>query len=44
MNKLRQKTLSSLLKCSEFYKYLALHDPYGFYAALSQLIVGYRSF
>ncbi|EBM6028489.1 molecular chaperone TorD [Salmonella enterica] len=38
MNKLRQKTLSSLLEwLPEFTNNCLKHDPYGFYAALSQL-------
>ncbi|EHX7617624.1 molecular chaperone TorD [Salmonella enterica] len=40
MNKLRQKTLSSLLKwLPEFTNNCLKHDPYGFYAALSQLLL-----
>ncbi|EHG6611906.1 molecular chaperone TorD [Salmonella enterica subsp. enterica serovar 4,[5],12:b:-] len=40
MNKLRQKTLSSLLEwLPEFTNNCLKHDPYGFYAALSQLLL-----
>ncbi|EDA0086785.1 molecular chaperone TorD [Salmonella enterica] len=40
MNKLRQKTLSSLLEwLPEFTNNCFKHDPYGFYAALSQLLL-----
>ncbi|EJD2377118.1 molecular chaperone TorD, partial [Salmonella enterica] len=40
MNKLRQKTLSSLLEwLPEFTNNCVKHDPYGFYAALSQLLL-----
>ncbi|HAR9402807.1 TPA: molecular chaperone TorD, partial [Salmonella enterica] len=37
---LRQKTLSSLLEwLPEFTNNCLKHDPYGFYAALSQLLL-----
>ncbi|EHZ0229588.1 molecular chaperone TorD [Salmonella enterica] len=40
MNKLRQKTLSSLLEwLPEFTNNCLKQDPYGFYAALSQLLL-----
>ncbi len=40
MNKLRQKTLSSLLEwLPEFTNNCLKHDSYGFYAALSQLLL-----
>ncbi|EJB9629318.1 molecular chaperone TorD, partial [Salmonella enterica] len=40
MNKLLQKTLSSLLDwLPEFTNNCVKHDPYGFYAALSQLLL-----
>ncbi|EBO4351631.1 molecular chaperone TorD [Salmonella enterica subsp. arizonae serovar 40:z36:-] len=40
MNKLRQKTLSSLLEwLPGFTNNCVKHDPYGFYAALSQLLL-----
>ncbi|EHC48147.1 Chaperone protein TorD, partial [Salmonella enterica subsp. enterica serovar Give str. S5-487] len=40
MNKLRQKTLSSLLEwLPEFTNNCFKHDSYGFYAALSQLLL-----
>ncbi|EIQ5597893.1 molecular chaperone TorD [Salmonella enterica] len=40
MNKLRQKTLSSLLEwLPQFTNNCVKHDPYGFYAALSQLLL-----
>ncbi|EJG4714944.1 molecular chaperone TorD [Salmonella enterica subsp. enterica serovar 4,[5],12:b:-] len=40
MNKLRQKTLSSLLEwLPEFTNNCLKHDPYSFYAALSQLLL-----